>query len=366
MEQCRKTPLYQKHLQLDGRMVDFSGWCLPVQYAGIIEEHKAVREKAGLFDVSHMGEIRVAGKDATAFLQYVLTNDFSTLKPGGVRYSPMCYPTGGTVDDVLVYCFSSTEYLLVVNAGNIAKDYSWLVENAAAFNITLTNESDDFAEVALQGPLAVQILEQLAVKRMPLLAYYDFSPRVSLCGMEVMISRTGYTGEDGFEIYCQGDDVVKLWDALIESGAGLGLQPAGLGCRDTLRFEATMPLYGHELSEEISPLEADLTRFVSFEKTNFLGRDSLLRQKQEGISRRLIGLEMVGRGVARAGYPIYFEDSFVGRVTSGSFAPSLSKNLGLALVTPFSAPPGTKIEVEIREKRVEAIVVQKPFYMRRK
>lgn len=365
MEQCRKTPLFERHQQLGGRMVDFSGWCLPVQYAGILEEHKAVREKAGLFDVSHMGEIRITGKHSTEFLQYVMTNEFATLKPGWVRYSPMCYPTGGTVDDVLVYCFSPTEYLLVVNAGNIEKDYCWLTENAAAFDVAIENESADFGEVALQGPCSRQILQRLTGEAEKALAYYEFSSRIPLCGVEAMISRTGYTGEDGYEIYCRGTEVVKIWDALLEAGHDLGLQPAGLGCRDTLRFEAAMPLYGHELSADISPLEAGLAKFISFDKTDFLGRESLLRQKQEGVPRKLLGFEMIGRGIARAGYPVYHDGAEVGVVTSGSFAPALAKNLGLALVKPFASSPGTKIEIEIREKKVEASVIEKPFYRRK-
>jgi len=361
----RKTPLYERHVELGGRIVDFAGWWLPVQYAGILEEHRAVREQAGLFDVSHMGEIRVVGTDAEAFVQKMFTNELATLQSGKVRYSPMCYPTGGTVDDVLIYRLALSEFLLVVNAGNKDKDFSWLLENAAGFDVSITDESAETAEIALQGPAAAAIMGKLSGSAPSQLAYYEFLPQHELAGLAVLISRTGYTGEDGFEIYCKPAEAAIIWVALLEAGKEHGLQPAGLGCRDTLRFEASMPLYGHELSADISPLEAGLAKFVSFDKIDFNGREALLRQQEMGPKRKLVGFEMIGRGVARSGYLVLLNDQKIGSVTSGSFAPALGKNLGMALVDREAVMVGTKIEIEIREKLVEAQVIKKPFYRRK-
>ncbi len=366
MSEPRKTPLYDRHVELAGRIVDFAGWWLPVQYAGILEEHRAVREQAGLFDVSHMGEIRVTGPDAEAFVQKVFTNDLASLPPGKVRYSPMCYPTGGTVDDVLIYRLAADQFWLVVNAANKDKDFAWLLDNVSGFAVTIDDESDETAEIALQGPAAAEIIEKLAGREPGQLGYYEFLPHYVLAGASVLISRTGYTGEDGFEIYGQAADIVKIWDAVMAAGKDFGLQPAGLGCRDTLRFEAAMPLYGHELSADISPLEAGLAKFVSFEKVDFNGRETLLQQRETGLSRKLVGFEMVGRGVARSGYPVFAKGTRVGLVTSGSVAPSLGKNLGMALVSPEAGGVGSRVEIEIREKLVEAQIIAKPFYRRRK
>lgn len=362
----RKTPLYDTHVDMGARVVDFAGWWLPVQYAGILEEHRAVREKAGVFDVSHMGEIRVKGPAAFAFLQKVLTNTATGMKDGGVRYSPLCYPSGGTVDDVLVYRLSDEEYWLVVNASNKDKDLAWIMENSAGMSVAITDESDETAEVALQGPAAAAILAGLTDSKLNELGYYEFVPRVMLAGAPVLLSRTGYTGEDGFEIYCRPMDAEKVWTALMEAGKPHGLQPAGLGCRDTLRFEASMPLYGHELSAEISPLEAGLSRFVSFDKGEFIGRDVLLAQKEQGLKRKLVGFEMLDRGVARAGYPVLKNGEKIGNVTSGTVAPTLGKNLGMALVRSDIGPLGTEIDIEIREKPVRAKTISRPFYKRGK
>ena len=362
----RKTPLYEKHVGLGARVVDFAGWWLPVQYAGILEEHRAVREQAGLFDVSHMGEIRVTGPDAFGFLQKVLTNTLIGMKDGGVRYSPICYPTGGTVDDVLAYRFSENEYLLVVNASNKDKDLAWIIENRSGLSVEISDESDQTAEVALQGPAAAAILERVAGSNVTALGYYEFAPQVMLADMTVLVSRTGYTGEDGFEIYCRPMDAEKIWDVLLNAGKTKGLQPTGLGCRDTLRFEAAMPLYGHELTAEISPLEAGLSRFVSFDKGDFNGRDVLLAQKEQGLKRKMIGFEMTDRGIARAGYPVLKNGETVGHVTSGTMAPTLGKNLGMALVRSDIGPVGTEIYIEIREKLVRATTISRPFYKRGK
>lgn len=366
MTEPSKTPLYAKHVEQGARIVDFAGWWLPVQYAGILVEHKAVRETAGLFDVSHMGEIRIRGKAALPLLQKLLTNDFASLADGGVRYSPMCLESGGTVDDVLVYRFAADDYWLVVNAANKDKDFAWIVSHAAGFDAEVTDESAVTAELALQGPAAAAILSAVAGASLLRLGYYEFAPQVELAGQPVLVSRTGYTGEDGFEIYCRPEAAPLIWDALLEAGKASGLQPAGLGARDTLRFEAAMPLYGHELSAEISPLEAGLARFVSLAKDDFIGRAALARQKTEGVSRKLIGFEMLDRGVARAGYPVLKNGSKVGFVTSGSVAPSLGKNLGMALVASEVGIIGTELEIEIREKPIKANIVARPFYKRGK
>ena len=360
----RKTPLYEKHVAHGARIVDFAGWWLPVQYAGILEEHRAVREHVGLFDVSHMGEIRIKGPEALSLLQKVLTNNMASLADGGVKYSPMCYSSGGTVDDILVYRLSANEYWLVVNAANKDKDLAWILENAPGFTANVLDESDQTAEVALQGPVAASILSAVAGDAVAKLGYYEFLPQATLAGLPVLISRTGYTGEDGFEIYCKSEDAPKIWDTLIEAGKKSGLQPVGLGCRDTLRFEASMPLYGHELSADISPLEAGLSRFVSFEKGEFNGRTALATQKEKGLSRKLVGFELLERGVARSGYAVLKDGVQVGQVTSGSVAPTLGKNLGMALLKADVGPVGTEIAIEIREKPVRAKIIARPFYKR--
>ena len=366
MSEPRKTPLYEKHIELGARVVDFAGWWLPVQYAGILEEHRSVRERAGLFDVSHMGEIRIKGPEASEYLQKLLTNTVGGMKDGSVRYSPICFTSGGTVDDVLVYRLSAEEYWLVVNASNKDKDLAWIIENSSGMEVVVTDESDETAEVALQGPAAAAILEKLAGSSVKELGYYEFLPEVTVTGVATLISRTGYTGEDGFEIYCSPADVEKLWTALLDAGKPEGLQPAGLGCRDTLRFEACMPLYGHELSAEISPLEAGLSKFVSFEKGDFYGREVLLAQKEQGLKRKLVGFEMLDRGVARAGYPVLKNGEIVGHVTSGTVAPTVGKNLGMALVRADLGPVGTEIAIDIREKPVRAQTISRPFYKRGK
>lgn len=366
MTEPRKTPLYEKHVAHGARIVDFAGWWLPVQYAGILEEHRSVREHAGLFDVSHMGEIRIKGRDALALLQKLLTNDLSIFADGGVKYSPMCYPSGGTVDDVLVYRLSADEYWLVVNASNKEKDLAWIKEVAAGFDAIVLDESDETAEIALQGPAAATILSTITTDAVSRLRYYEFLPQSDVNGHIALISRTGYTGEDGFEIYCKADAAPQVWDALLAAGKTAGLQPAGLGSRDTLRFEASMPLYGHELSADISPLEAGLSRFVSFDKGDFIGREHLAAQREEGLKRKLVGFEMLERGVARSGYTVSKDGAQIGLVTSGSVAPTVGKNLGMALLNSEFGTLGAEIEVNIREKPVKAKIISRPFYKRGK
>jgi aminomethyltransferase len=364
MTVAQKTPLYEAHLRWGGKIVDFAGWFLPVQYAGILEEHRTVREKAGLFDVSHMGEVLVKGPGALVFLQKLVTNDVSRIVIGQIQYSPMCYPDGGTVDDLLIYRLGDEDYLIVINAGNIAKDWAWMQQEAAGYDVVLTNLSDQTAELALQGPLAQKILKQLTSAPLDALRYYWFFPEATVAGKKTMLSRTGYTGEDGFEIYCRPEDAVELWDAILDAGKPYGLQPVGLGCRDTLRFEACMPLYGHELSPEITPIEAGLGRYVQIDKEGFNGKAVLAEQKAHGGQRKLVGFEMIGRGIARAEYPVKYDGQQVGTVTTGSFAPTLDKNLGLALIKAEYAEIGRELHIEIRGKDVQAQIIPKPFYKR--
>ena len=360
----KQTPLYETHLRYDGRIVEFGGWSLPVQYTGIKNEHQVVRTKAGLFDVSHMGEVVVNGPDALVFLQRLVTNDVSKLERNQILYTPMCYKHGGTVDDLLVYKKDADHYLLVINAANIEKDWNWMQENAGEFEVKLTNISNEMAQIALQGPLSEMILSKLTDAPLSELKYYWFMPETDVAGKKVLLSRTGYTGEDGFEIYCSPEDATYLWDIIMEVGRPFGLLPAGLGCRDTLRFEVCFPLYGHELSVDISPIEAGLGMFVKFDKGEFNGQETLQEQKTNGPKRRIVGFEMVDRGVARAEYPILVEGSYVGAVTTGTYAPSLDKNLGLGIIQAEYAKVGQKIDIEIRGKNVSAQVISKPFYKR--
>ncbi|HOG63028.1 MAG TPA: glycine cleavage system aminomethyltransferase GcvT [Sedimentibacter sp.] len=360
----KKTPLYEKHIQLKGKMIDFGGWSLPVEYTGIIPEHEAVRTKAGIFDVSHMGEITVKGEDSEKYLQMLLTNDISLLNNNQIAYTAMCYPHGGVVDDLLVYKYSNTDYLLVVNASNTEKDYQWMKENIFG-NTEILNVSENYAQLALQGPLAETILQKLTSKNLNEIEFYYFSDNVKVGNIEALVSRTGYTGEDGFELYFAYDKAEEMWDLILEAGKDEGLIPAGLGARDTLRFEASLPLYGHELNENITPLEAGLGFFVKLNKENFIGKEALARQKSEGLKRRIVGFEMIDRGIPRNNYEVYKEGEKIGYVTTGSFSPTLKKNIGLALIDSAYSKEGTEIEILIRNKNSKAKVIKKPFYSKK-
>lgn len=362
---AKLTPLYATHVKSGGKIVEFGGWLLPVQYAGILEEHKAVREKAGLFDVSHMGEVLVKGPEALVFLQKLVTNDVARIADTQVQYTPMCYPDGGTVDDLLIYRHSQDEYFLVINAANTEKDWQWIQDNSTGFKVKLTNLSAETAELALQGPLAETILSKLTTASLASLKYYWFIPETEVAGKTVMLSRTGYTGEDGFEIYCRPQDAEYLWAALMDAGKPAGLMPAGLGCRDTLRFEAALPLYGHELSATITPLEAGLGKFVSLDKGEFNGQAILAQQKQRSVKRKIAGFVVTGRGIPRAGFTVVDDGRQIGTVTTGSYAPTLDKNIGLALVEAEYAAIGQHFAIEIRGKQIAAEVVSKPFYSRK-
>lgn len=359
----KKTPLNQLHRQLGARMVEFGGWDMPVQYSGVIAEHLAVRQAAGLFDVSHMGEFEVAGPEAFDFLQYATTNDLSKLVDGQVQYTALCYPDGGVVDDLTLYRFAHDRYMLCVNAANIDKDFDWLkqVSRETGFSaMTLSNRSDDYALLALQGPKAEQVLAQLTDVDLAALKFYRFCEG-SVSGMSMIISRTGYTGEAGFELYCRASDGAELWQALMAAGQHLGLLPAGLGARDTLRLEKGLALYGHEISADILPLEARLGWITKLEKGDFIGRDSLLKTKQGGLRRKQIGLKLCASGVPRANYPVFCGGTQVGYVTSGTMSPSLKQGIALALVAKDVADSDQPLAIGIRKRRVAAERAGLPF-----
>lgn len=359
----KKTPLNQTHRELGARMVDFGGWDMPVQYSGVIDEHQAVREAAGLFDVSHMGEVEVSGANALAFIQQLTINDASKLVDGQVQYSAMCYPEGGVVDDVTLYRFNESRYLFCVNASNTDKDFAWMQQvlaESAITDVILTNRSDEFAQIALQGPKAEAILSTLTDVALADLVYYHFCEGV-VAGVEMIISRTGYTGEDGFELYLPASSAVEIWQALLAAGAPQGLLPIGLGARDTLRLEKGYALYGHELSSEISPLEAGLAWITKLDKDDFVGKAALVAQKANGVPRRRIGLVMQERGIPREGYPVFAGDRQVGVVTSGTMSPSLKVGVALALVEPDAAKEDAELEVAIRNRRMGAKVTRPPF-----
>jgi aminomethyltransferase len=367
MSDLKRTPLFEIYKEYGGKTIDFGGWDLPVQFSKIQDEHEAVRTKAGLFDVSHMGEFEVKGTEALAFLQKMMTNDVSKLKNGGAIYTAMCYENGGTVDDLLVYKIEDDHYLLVVNASNIDKDYKWLEDHLEG-NVELINLSEDTAQLALQGPLAETVLQKLAGDtNLSEIGFFKFQQEVQLNGKKALVSRTGYTGEDGFEIYCKPEDAVALWKEILEAGKEEGVLPCGLGARDTLRFEATLALYGQELSKDISPLEAGIGFAVKLNKeADFIGKEVLKQQKENSLPRKLVGIEMIDRGIPRHGYPVYKNDELIGEVTTGTQSPTLKKNIGLALLKLEHSNLETEVEVEIRGKRLKAIVVATPFYKRDK
>ena len=355
----RRTPLYDAHRALSARMVDFAGWEMPVQYRGIIEEHLAVRRKAGIFDVSHMGEIEIRGAGALAACQSVTTNDVARLRDGQAQYSLLLLPSGGIVDDIVVHRLSAERVLLCVNASNREKDAAWITENVRGAEVI--DASDDWAQIALQGPKATAILSRLTAVDLGALPRFSFVEG-EVAGRRALIAHTGYTGEDGWELYSKPDAARPLWDALLEAGAADGLAPAGLGARDTLRLEAALPLYGHELGDDTSPLEARLGWVVRMDKGEFIGRDAVIRVRAEGVRRRLCGIELTEPGVPRAGYEVVRGDHTTGAVTSGTKSPLLGKGIALAYVADADAAAGTELAVRIRDRAVGAVVVPLPFY----
>jgi aminomethyltransferase len=370
----RKTALNAVHREMGAKMVEFSGWDMPVEYpasigCGIVNEHMAVRTDVGIFDVSHMGDIRLAGREALAAVQHISMNDASRLAIGQAQYSALLYPSGTFVDDVIVHRLGEDEYLLVINAGTREKDFNWVRDNTLQFDCKVEHLSDDFTQIAIQGPKGVDLLQKLTDADLSAVKFY-WVTRGTLCGLnDILMGRTGYTAEDGFEIYIPSDEATsaRVWYEILAAGKEFGAVPCGLGARNTLRLEGNLSLYGHEISDTINVWEAGLDRFCKMEKPDFMGRAALEKAKAEGVKKTLVGLEMVDRGIARDGYKILDDGGReIGYVTSGSPAPFLKKNIALAYVPPEHAAVGTTVKVEIRGQGVNAQVVPAPFYKRPK
>jgi aminomethyltransferase len=367
MSELKRTPLFPIYSDYNGKTIDFGGWELPVQFSSIKKEHEATRTKAGLFDVSHMGEILVEGSDSDLFLQKMLTNDLSPLTIGRCQYTIMCFENGGTVDDLIVYKLAEHKFLLVVNAANTEKDFAWLEQHATG-DVKVTNISNKIAQLALQGPKAEAILQKVTDVNLSEIKFFRFKDNVAIKGLEnkALISRTGYTGEDGFELYIDQSEGISLWNLLMAEGKEEGLEPVGLGARDTLRFEACLPLYGQEITQDISPIEANLSFAVKTDKeVDFIGKAVLKEQKEKGTKRKIVGLEMIDKGIPRHGYEVWKDDLKIGVVTSGTQSPTLNKNIGLALIDSSYTEIGTEVFVQIRNKQVKAKVVPIPFYKRK-
>ena len=362
----KKTPLNVRHRSLGARMVEFGGWDMPVEYSGIVDEHMAVRTRAGVFDVSHMGEIEIAGGDALKAVQHITSNDAAKLSVGQIQYSALTTPQGTFVDDVLVYKLADEHFMLVVNASNIIKDYHWIVEHIGEQgDAVAVNTSSRYALIALQGPASNAVLQSLTGANLAGVKYYWFTTG-EVAGVRCTISRTGYTGEDGFEVFVPPASAERVWDAILAAGKDAGVVPAGLGARDTLRLEASMRLYGNDMDETTTVVEADLNWIVGWKKQEFLGLDVLQTQKTGGARRKLVGFEMLDRAIARHGYDVYIRESHAGTVTSGTQTPFLKKAVGMAYVPSDSTTPGTEFEVDVRGRRVRAVVVPMPFYKRQK
>lgn len=356
----KKTPLYECHVKAGGRMVPFAGYILPVQYeTGVIAEHMAVRKTAGLFDVSHMGEVTLKGRDALSNIQRLLTNDCSRMYNGQVKYSPMCNFEGGVVDDLLVYKQGEEDYLIVVNAANRIKDVEWIRKNLTG-DVAFEDISDEVAQLAIQGPSTGEIMIKLADKEKLPVRYYSFNENVMVAGIGCLLSRTGYTGEDGYELYCRPEDAPALWKALLDAGSKEGLIPCGLGARDTLRLEAAMPLYGHEMDDDISPLEAGLGFAVKLDKEDFIGKEALISRGKP--ARLRVGLDITGRGIAREDCPVYYGSLRIGSVTSGTHCPYIGRPVAMALIDAEYSLIGAEVEVEVRGRRISAKIIQLPFY----
>jgi len=357
----KRTPLFAIHASLKARFVDFGGWEMPVQYASILEEHEAVRTRAGLFDVSHMGEVEVRGPRALAAVQGFTVNDVTRLRDGQAQYSLLCHPSGGVVDDIIVHRVSAERIFICVNASNTEKDFEWMRAHAGGAEVI--NRSDELALLALQGPSATAILAPLTDLDLGTVPRFEFR-EAAVSGHQAFIAHTGYTGEDGWEIYCAAEDAAAIWNALSERGAAHGMSPVGLGARDTLRLEAALPLYGRELNDDTTPFEARLSWVVRLDKGEFIGREALLRQKQAGLQRQLVGVVLTEAGIPRQGYKLVGGGGGIGEITSGTKSPTLGKAIGLGYVATAFKDIGTKLSVEIRAKTVSAEVVQLPFYRR--
>ncbi len=360
----KATPLNAVHRRMGAKMVDFGGWDMPVQYSGILDEHNAVRKNVGLFDVSHMGEIEISGPDAFALTDSVTTNAVANLKTGQAQYSGLLYEHGGFVDDILVHKVSDDHYFLCVNASNQEKDYEHIAAQNR-HNALVEFASPRYAQLAIQGPQGLATLQKLTKTDLASIEYYHFVAGAVL-GAAARIARTGYTGEDGFEIYIAPEHAERIWNAILEAGQEFGIKPCGLGARNTLRLEAKMALYGHEIHASITPYEADLAWIVKMNKGDFIGKAALAKQKEKGITRKLVGFEMTGRGIGRDGYEVYLDGTAAGWVTSGGPSPTLNKNIGLCYLPVDRAKPGARIEIMIRNQPAEAITVATPFYKRAK
>lgn len=358
MEENKKTCLYDRHVALGALMQPFGGFVMPIQYSGIADEHQAVRTACGVFDVSHMGEVIVSGPDAMRYVNHIFTNDVTPLEEGKILYGMMLYPDGGTVDDLLVYKEADNRYFIVINAANDAKDTAWMREQAAGFDVDIDHCSERYGQLAVQGPESEAVVEQVLGLPCAELTFYTFK-HIDTEGETVLVSRTGYTGEDGFEIYASPALTARYWDALLQSGR---CKPCGLGCRDTLRFEVGLPLYGDELSADISPVMAGLGMFCKTDKEEFIGREAIARQKAEGTARRLVGIELGDRAIPRHGYEVLKDGQPIGVVTTGYHSLSTDKSVCMALIDSQYKALGTEVEVRIRKKTFAGVVVKKKFY----
>jgi len=360
----KKTPLYDEHVRLGAKIVDFAGWEMPVQYTGVIDEHLAVRKAAGLFDVSHMGQIEISGNGAEALIQYLTTNDVKKMTNGRAQYSIFCNERGTVIDDIIVYRFEANRYIIVVNASNLEKDFAWCKRHERP-DATVKNRSDEFALIAFQGPKAPSILQGLTDIGLQDIANYYFKVGAVAGTENIIVARTGYTGEDGFELFTSPKDAPKIWQALLERGKSVGVKAAGLGARDTLRLEMKYSLYGHEITEETNPIEAGLGWVVKLDTPDdFIGKSAIVDIKKQGLARKLIGFKMIDRGIPRQGYPIIIGGKPQGIVTSGTMSPSLDYAIGLGYVPAGSETIGNKISIDIRAQHREAVIVETPFYKR--
>ena len=353
----KRTCLYDKHVALGALISPFGGFDMPIQYTGIVDEHNAVRQACGIFDVSHMGEVLVTGPQSEKFVNYIFTNDIAGAPDGKIFYGMMCHPTGGVVDDLLVYKMGAERFFLVINASNIDKDVAWIMEHAKDFDVTVENQSEKYGEVAVQGPKTEEIVERILGIQCSDLAFYTCK-EVEVNGETIIISRTGYTGEDGFEIYASHAFTNEVWDKLVGSGE---VKPCGLGCRDTLRFEVGLPLYGDELTDEITPLEAGLGMFAKLDK-DFIGRDALVAQKTEGLKRKIVGIELKDKAIPRHGYPVEVDGKVIGEVTTGYNSISTGKSVCMAMLDIDYTKLDTEVEVRIRKKVFPGVVTKKRFY----
>jgi aminomethyltransferase len=360
----KKTRLYSCYSKYEAKIIDFFGWRMPLEFSGIVKEHNAVRENAGLFDVSHMGEIIIKGKQALDLVQILTPNDAARLSVGKAQYSALTTPAGTFVDDLLVYCLHEDEFLLVVNAANTTKDFQWICQHAESYAVEVENVSHDYTQLALQGPGAVEILQPLTDVGLDTLTPFGYSMG-EVVGEECLVSRTGYTGEDGFEIYTRSTRPEKIWNVIMDEGKDPRVLPIGLGARDTLRLEATLMLYGNDIDETTTVLEANLGWLVKFKKGDFLGRQALLEQREKGISKRIAGFEIIEKGIARSHYSVFAGGQKVSEVTSGTYSPFLKKSIGLTYLPVAFTEPGTEIWVEIHGRRVKAEVILTPFYKRK-